>query len=269
MTAYRYSILRKYLRQWRIEQSIYASRFGGRLLKLFKVSRKCLHGYSIDLDLSDYIQRTIYFDMYETVETQWVEDLLKPGMTMVDAGANVGYYTLLAASLVGPSGRVFAFEPSRRIMKKLHRVVVRNNLHQVRCVAAGLSDVVSEGYLYEPPSRCRNDDPSISPYTSGMKRSLARFTTLDTLVTVDNLTTIDLLKLDIEGAELRAVVGGRDILATGKVRYVMCELNEDLLTLAGAGSAEVAQLIEGFGYELVDRTGPDACYNVLYRLKAS
>src|SRR5580692_4386710 len=70
-------------------------------------------GSVFDLDLTDFIQRHIYLGTFEPAETSLVKKHLQPGMTFVDVGANVGYYTALAARLVaGNGGRVIAFEPS-------------------------------------------------------------------------------------------------------------------------------------------------------------
>ena len=71
-------------------------------------------GLQFELDLADWIQRSIYFGTYEPLETRLVAAFLKPGMTVVDIGANIGYYTALAASKVGPEGRIYAIEPDAR-----------------------------------------------------------------------------------------------------------------------------------------------------------
>src|ERR1700730_3314616 len=90
-----------------------------------------IFGYQIKLDLSDYIQRSIYLSVFEPHESAQVKQYLKEGMTLVDVGANVGYYTLLAASLVGRRGRVLAFEPSPYAFERLVETIRRNNLSQV------------------------------------------------------------------------------------------------------------------------------------------
>ncbi len=76
-------------------------------------------GYRVELDLSELIQRMVYLGAFERWESRAVSRYLKPGMCFVDVGANIGYYSLLAARLVGSSGRVFAVEPSSRAASKL------------------------------------------------------------------------------------------------------------------------------------------------------
>src|SRR5918997_736906 len=67
-----------------------------------------IYGRRIRLDLSDYIQRSIYLHTFEPQESSLVRNYLKRGMTFVDVGANVGYYSLMASAIVGPEGRVIA-----------------------------------------------------------------------------------------------------------------------------------------------------------------
>ena len=67
------------------------------------------------LDLNDiYMAARIYVNDYELVETKLFKSLLKPGMNVVDVGAAIGYYTCIAGKLLGPEGKVYAFEPAPR-----------------------------------------------------------------------------------------------------------------------------------------------------------
>ena len=71
-----------------------------------------VNGFVRMLDMGEAIQRSMAKGKYEPEQTAWVKKTLKRGGRFVDIGANFGYYTSLAASIVGPTGRVFAFEPS-------------------------------------------------------------------------------------------------------------------------------------------------------------
>jgi protein-L-isoaspartate O-methyltransferase len=75
-----------------------------------RTARIC--GYEFELDLSDFIQRNIYAGTFEASEAKVLMGRLAPGMTFIDVGANVGYFTALAARCVGPTGLVVALEPS-------------------------------------------------------------------------------------------------------------------------------------------------------------
>ncbi|HEV3165926.1 MAG TPA: hypothetical protein VGZ22_17990 [Isosphaeraceae bacterium] len=102
----------------------------GRLVPSSGERRAKVFGAGVDLDSADAIQRLVYLGDFEGHETALVRPRLKPGMTFIDADANCGYYTLLAASLVGPSGAVWAFEPHTPMRERLERPSHRINCHR-------------------------------------------------------------------------------------------------------------------------------------------
>ena len=105
-------------------------------------------GYVMELDLSKQVQRQIYIGNYERLETRQVRALLKPGMTVLDVGANAGYYTALSARLVQESGRVIAIEPYAPNFEVLSSMIRNNPLPQVRAHNFALSDKNGEARMY-------------------------------------------------------------------------------------------------------------------------
>lgn len=83
-----------------------------------------VNGIPMRLDFREFIQRSMADGVYEPVRTGWVKRHLQAGSVFIDIGASFGYYTSLAWSLVGASGRVFSFEPSPHAYSTL-----KNNLH--------------------------------------------------------------------------------------------------------------------------------------------
>ncbi len=108
------------------------------------------NGYWMELDVGETIQRLMYFGEYEPAQSQWVRDILKPGATFLDVGANVGHYTTLAASLVGSEGHVVAFEPSPYAYTKLKAILQDNNITQVRVFQCAAGDEKGQLNLYMP-----------------------------------------------------------------------------------------------------------------------
>ena len=85
-----------------------------------------LYGTRFEFDLREVIQQHMFLGAYEAAQTSWARSLLRPGDTVVDVGANFGYYTALAASIVGSRGRVYAFEPSPVAYKNSLRCIRRS-----------------------------------------------------------------------------------------------------------------------------------------------
>lgn len=212
-----------------------------------------VHGYRVRLDLSEHIQRMVYLGAYERWETRTVRRHLRPGMCVVDVGANVGYFTLLAARRVGPTGRVVAVEPSPVAADRLEAAVRENGIAQVRLVRCGLGRAAGEAVLYDPLPD--NHTPTMlgDPGTPGRTVPIR---TLDELAAAEGLGRIDLLKVDVEGYEPEVFAGAAGLLADGRVRAILCEFNEYWLTRGGTTGEAVYRTLLGYGF--ADRTGTPA-----------
>src|SRR3990172_2612704 len=102
-------------------------------------------GATITVDLADLLQRFLYFlGYYEYGVTKLVTSTLRPGDTFIDIGANIGYFTLVASPLVGPSGKVHSFEPIPGIFSTLQSNVAANGLTNVRMNQAAIFETDGE-----------------------------------------------------------------------------------------------------------------------------
>jgi FkbM family methyltransferase len=161
--------------------------------------------------------------------------LVSPGCVVYDVGANAGFYTLLGAVAAGPSGRVIAFEPLPRNLGFLHAHVRLNALDNVTILDLALADV---------PGRARFATGATAAMgaLSSAGELWVRTSTLDALVQSSVIPPPDVIKMDIEGGELRALQGARHVLARHSPTLLLAT-HED-----GAHAACVELLFE-LGYE--------------------
>ena len=171
-------------------------------------------------------------------------------MCFVDVGANIGYYTLLAARRVGPTGRVFAIEPSPYAADRLSQTISANVISQVRIERCGLGRRTGEVMLYD--AAVGNHAPTMlgDPRGPGQEVPLR---TLDECVHEWNIDRIDLMKIDVEGYEPEVFAGAARTLADGKIRAILCEFNAHWLARAGTSPREVYRGLLDRGF--VDRSG--------------
>jgi FkbM family methyltransferase len=209
-------------------------------------------GYEHTLDLGEAIQRWIYMGAFEPRETSLVHRLLGPGMTFLDVGANVGYYTLLAASRVGRTGRVHAIEPSPYAFNRLQRTVRANGIGQVHLHQMGLSDACGELTLYVQPPDSGFHSPTMSS-DSGGEPVTVPVQRLDESLNEWGAEWVDLMKMDVEGHELHVLRGAGDALGSGRIRALICEFNEHWLQSQGSSSEAVYQTLVDAGFR--DRDG--------------
>jgi FkbM family methyltransferase len=141
-------------------------------------------------------------------EINLLRQFLKPGMTAIDIGANLGLYSLPMARLVGPDGRVFSYEPGSEARAFLERSRELNGFSNLDVVGAALSDNDREGHLAFAGStelRSLGDAGTGEP---------VRITSLDLESAVRPWSSVDFIKIDAEGEEERIITGGQALLAT-------------------------------------------------------
>ncbi len=141
-------------------------------------------------------------------ETAFVARWLRPGMTAIDIGANLGVYSLPIARQVGPRGQVFAYEPASETRRLLEISKARNGTDNLHVIGAALSDGEREGHLVLATSSELNSLEGSGPGES------VRITSLDAEAKARNWGEIDFLKIDAEGEEERILAGAQAFFAT-------------------------------------------------------
>jgi FkbM family methyltransferase len=202
--------------------------------------------YRMIVDLSNAIHRQIFMGCFARNMTRWAHALLPNGGAFLDVGAHAGYFSLLASHRVGPSGRVFAIEPNPRTFTALHHHLTQNAVRNVQAMMCGLADKPGSMVLHMPPSQL-DYNTTVLPRADWTRVDVpAR--RLDDCVREWGIEPIDLMKIDVEGAEPLVLAGGADALARGVVRYAMIEVNGPRLTEGGSGPAALAQTLERLGF---------------------
>lgn len=206
-------------------------------------------GLEIRLDLEDYIQRGIFYDSWEAPETAFVRRVLRPGDIVVDVGANVGLFTLIAARAVGASGQVHAFEPVPVNFERLAENVSRNALPNVTLnrVAAGAASGQTQLGL-EPGTDLTSGKQMSGFFTVG---SPLRAVTVP-VASLDDYASerlsgrrIRFVKIDVEGYEPEVLRGMRSLLAARRIDLVMLEVSIYALSRVGAQiKSLIDQLVE-------------------------
>jgi len=214
-------------------------------------------GKTLNLDLRDGALSSAIFaeGVWEPEETSFLQKTLRPGMVFVDVGANIGYYTVIAASLVGSAGKVFAFEPDPRNFILLQKNVAENHCQNVitdqKAIAASTQRLLlhrSSGNFgdhrtYEPRAEAAQ--------VRGTKRSAipVEAISLDDYFT-GNPTSIDFLKMDIQGSEYDALIGMRRTLQQNSDVTIMTEFWPTGLMQAGVAPHVFLGEVRACGFKI-------------------
>lgn len=196
---------------------------------------------------SNFGRRVLLENNYEADLTAVFSKLLAPGQSFVDVGANEGWFSMLAASLVGASGRVLACEPQERLWPAILKNVALNGFTNVALLpfAVGSEPGQSEINLY----------PSLNTGSSHIGGRLRRWEKVQRIeimplsAILDGWArgNVDLMKIDVEGFELQALQGaGKHLGST--IRRIVVEIHPGPLRALGSNEEEVIQLLESAGY---------------------
>lgn len=200
----------------------------------------------VDADDASVSNRIVRQHDYEMHVRRFVESILRPGMTVLDVGANIGFHTMLFASIVGKEGRVLAFEPNSENCRLLLLSAAENDFPQVKLFPTALADTTGAIFL------------TSSTGSNGALLPNRRETLMNpncTVVACDRLDRlvdekIDFIKLDIEGAEYRALLGGIELIK--KWRPMLCvEFSMEMTSrVSGIAGPDFLKWLKSFGYRV-------------------
>ena len=222
------------------------------ILSLTKPRTVQINGFKMHIDRTDEtLSRALMSGSYEPNETRIMMSMVKPGMTIVDIGANIGYYTLLFARAVGEGGSVYAFEPAPETFALLKRNLRENNLsHIVKLHEIALSDREGAGELFINEYNKGNN----RLYNSGGMRSAPiRLKRLDDIIPPTN-EHVGFIKMDIEGAEVLALRGMRELLARDKP-IIVIEYWPRRFKKLNTTAEEMFEMLGVLGYKFWDIEG--------------
>jgi FkbM family methyltransferase len=195
----------------------------------------------------------------EIHEQKLVRRTVKAGMTVFDVGAHLGKYTKLFSLLAGDNGRVYAFEPTERSFKKLASAVSQYNCTNVMIINKAVYSENRNIILNEFPEeysswnsiglpKMKNiQDPTITVPIEISTNVEA--VTLDSFCQQHNINKIDYLKLDVEGAELEALIGASGLLENKAVCFLQFEISKPMLDGLNSKAKFIFDFLKAKGYE--------------------
>ena len=177
---------------------------------------------------------------YEKGTVSLVSKLVKNGMNVINIGANIGYFTILLASLVGNNGKVFAFEPLPISVEFLKKNVEFNDYKNTEIIKKGVSQSSGKQYLQVAPSSVHN---YISSTNKGLSKIEIDVTSVDDFLESKDVK-IDLIVMDAEGSEKNILEGMQKTLQKNPKLEIITEFNPFTLELTGTNSNEFLELCE-------------------------
>ena len=192
----------------------------------------------------------------ENFESALIEQILRPGMTVVDVGANHGMFSLEAAHLIEQEGIIHAFEPTPVTRELLHSNLAANGLGMVKVFSTALGEKPGTAHLRVHNQMSGLNTLANLDVTWNRQKLVAdeiievSVTTLDAHAKAEGLLHIDFLKIDVEGFELGVLRGARELLTEKRIELIMLEIGDITCATAGIEPIAVLNELESHGYQL-------------------
>jgi FkbM family methyltransferase len=197
--------------------------------------------------------------LWEADVTRWMQETIKPGDVFVDVGANVGYFTLLGGQLVGRGGLVVAVEAHPRLAELLHRNVVINGLYGYvttwqKAAWSSATELKFHSRLNFAGNSSAGSVGEVALGVLGDSEEVIEVAAVPLDDLLGHLPRVDVLKMDVEGAEVHAFVGLSRTLSDNHGIQIMFEWAPAQIESVGNRPEELLDLLEGhgFSFRLVD-----------------
>ena len=206
--------------------------------------------------LPNRLRRSAHPEEVERAELIFYIRYLRQGMTVFDVGANVGRLTTLFSGLVGPEGRVFAFEAASPAYERLSSVCVATGLTNVSLNHLALTDqegsvslnVYDDAHL----GWCTMAERPLHDYGIDVRpvgREVVRATTIDSYSALMGVDVVNLLKIDVEGAEYQVLLGAQRMLRERRIKCCLFEFGATTFD-NGNNPEEIVSYLASVGYKI-------------------
>jgi len=229
-----------------------------RMILALLPARVRIGGANVLLNPKDpVVSGALAFGVYEKSELKRFAEVIRPGMTVVDVGANLGTYSAVALDRLKGVGRLLAVEPARENFAWLQRNTRGNRgtlpANHVTLVRAALSDRAGWATLFKNPGNKGDnrlyDDPLLP------LRERVPTVTLDSLCRKHRIRSIDVLKIDVQGFEVRVLQGAEKILQASLSCHLFCEFWPGGMRKAGTGTEGFLKFLQSHQFRLFEVTG--------------
>ena len=217
-----------------------------------EITTSTIHGYRMTVNLNDVgiSHELALYGVHERESSQVVKKIIEPGMTILEIGANIGYYAILEARNAGASGHLYAVEPSPFNVALLKKNLARNNIKNADVYAMAIGE-----------------QNTTLPFFIAEKSNLSSFIDREAVGTMDGTTVdvnvqtldafladkkpVDFIRMDVEGYEWEILQGAEKILSQATPpKYFFIELHSTLLPKKNRSSRDVIEKLVQCGYRV-------------------
>lgn len=208
-----------------------------------RIGKHVMYANTFDRIIALYLRK---FSLSESLETKLFMALVKKGMNVVDVGANLGYYTLVAADLVGAKGQVFAFEPDPENFSLLEKNIKSNNYFNAKALRFAVSSKPGAVKLF----LCEEHRGNHRTFDSQDERKTIEVRATSLNYFFKPSFRIDVIKIDVEGAEAMVFEGITRIIRENPNIIIFTEFWPKALEISGHSPRDLLTKIKNQGLSI-------------------
>lgn len=209
-------------------------------------------GIQLKLDISDTVGHSSYFAVDGPAQVV-LYDFVKPGMKVIDIGANIGATTLNLAKRVGSNGEVYSFEPSPYNYQRAYQNVSLNNFGNIKLINQGLGNEKTTAFLYNVNTNNRGMQRLLKENSenNSYEKAPVEIDTLDNSMVNFSIPPPSFIKIDVEGYEFNVLLGGKETITKHRPALFI-ELDDNNLREQCNTAKELIKLITQFQYKIIN-----------------
>ena len=223
-----------------------------------KISYQLVNKSKVQFFPKGQIAKGLFLHQFEKNELEVFQSLMANGSVLIDAGANIGLYSIIGSKLAGKNGRVYSFEPSKGTFKLFLKNIELNSATNITAINKGLGDIIGESLVLKHNSENDDAENFISRSETKTDQQIAvvssseliTIDTLDNFQQVNKIDKVDFLKIDVEGYEYYVLKGAENLLKNNPDIIILFECADHLAKRAGSNQREVFNLLGTLGFEI-------------------
>ncbi len=212
---------------------------------------------SIELSSDSVLAEPLFVGRFEEDESEFLRSIAESGMKVIDVGANVGIYTVLLGKAIRPFGHIWSFEPYQPVASYLKRNIEMNELDNVTVIEKAVAEKegVLDFHIFSDGDDVYNslgaaERPEEQLYA--VRKIPVSVTTLDTVADETGIEKIDILKIDVEGAEEWVLKGAERLIRRSPNLQIVMELYEPSVQQCGCSIKRLIELLGSWGFSMFE-----------------
>ncbi len=204
----------------------------------------------LEVDIHDYVGHFLFFGFRDIAQERLIE-LSNPGNVVIDVGTNIGSSLLQFAKKIGSKGRVYGFEPDPFNYKKCLKNVSLNKFQNIEISNIGLGNESGKFSLIVDTESNRGGNRISFDKKTNKATTQIEVRKLDDWVSSKNIERVDLIKIDVEGFELKVLQGGRNLIEQFKPKLFI-EIDDNNLRAVGDSAKKLISFLEDLNYKSIN-----------------